>query len=161
MTGAKAFVPIAEKYGIPFAVAGFGGNELLMALYSLVRNRGKGVVENCYPSVVTWEGNRTAAEQVKKYFTVSDATWRGLGKVPGSGLLLREEYRDYDAGSAGLDTDEKKNPACRCDQVLTGRLRPNGCPMFGKGCTPSDPQGACMVSEEGSCHSYYVNKRRD
>lgn len=160
VTGAKAFRPVAEKYGIPFGVAGFGGEELLLALYGLIRNYGRGVVENYYPSVVTWDGNEMAQEKVKTYFTVSDAAWRGLGIVPGSGLLLREEYLRFDAGSDGLDRDEK-NPACRCDQVLTGRLRPYECPMYGKKCIPSDPVGACMVSTEGSCYSYYVNKRKD
>jgi len=39
--------------------------------------------------------------------------------------------------------------------VMTGRLKPTGCPQFGKGCTPEMPLGALMVSSEGACAAYY------
>ncbi|MBF1326588.1 MAG: hypothetical protein HXM51_08590, partial [Megasphaera micronuciformis] len=29
------------------------------------------------------------------------------------------------------------------------------CPVFGKGCTPEHPVGACMVSGEGTCSAFY------
>ena len=98
---------------------------------------------------------------VDRYFEPCDAAWRGLGIIPGSGRRLRAAYAEYDAGSDGLSADEKKNPACHCDQVLMGRIRPYECPLYGKVCLPQNPQGACMVSTEGSCYSYFVNKRRD
>ena len=161
ITGSLVYKPIAEKYSIPFGVAGFKGGELLTAIYGIVKNKGKGKVLNFYPSVVSKVGNEKARALIDKYFEKYDACWRGLGKVNGSGKILKEEYRKYDAGSLGLDNDEKKNPACCCDKVLTGRLRPVRCPLFGKVCTPLTPQGACMVSTEGSCFSYFVNKRGD
>ena len=161
VTGWDIFMPIAEKFSIPLCVSGFRAEELLVAIYGIVRHRGQGVVKNYYPSVVTSEGNVSAKRAVEKYFRPADAAWRGLGVIPESGMLLRDEYMDYDAGSAGLDKDEKKNPACHCDQVLMGNIRPYECPLFGKRCNPMDPQGACMVSTEGSCYSYFVNKRRD
>ena len=40
-------------------------------------------------------------------------------------------------------------------QVLLGEISPGDCPLFGKVCTPATPQGACMVSAEGSCFHYY------
>ncbi|HOL18222.1 MAG TPA: hydrogenase formation protein HypD, partial [Bacillota bacterium] len=36
-----------------------------------------------------------------------------------------------------------------------GELAPRDCPLFGTGCTPDHPQGACMVSGEGACSSYF------
>ena len=45
----------------------------------------------------------------------------------------------------------KPNPACRCGDVLQGKCRPSDCKVFGKGCTPQHPVGACMVSGEGAC----------
>lgn len=161
VTGYEIFEPIAERYSIPFGVAGFSGEELLLALYGIVSERGRGVVKNYYPSVVTREGNTHAKELVGTYFEKCDAAWRGMGIVKDSGLRLKSEYSRYDAGSMGLDTDEKKNNACCCDRVLMGKIRPYECPLFGKLCVPLNPQGACMVSTEGSCFNYYVNKRRD
>jgi hydrogenase expression/formation protein HypD len=34
-------------------------------------------------------------------------------------------------------------------------MPPNDCKLFGKGCTPEHPVGACMVSSEGACAAYY------
>lgn len=161
VTGSRVYERIAGKYQIPFAVSGFRANELLMALYGIVCHRGQGVVKNYYPSVVTEAGNEKAQDFMRKYFRTSDAVWRGMGKVAASGRVLRAEYRKYDAGSEGLEKDEKLNPACRCNEVLMGRRKPGECPLFGKVCSPAHPQGACMVSAEGSCFSYFVNKRGD
>ena len=161
VTGSRVFERLAETYQIPFAVSGFQAKELLISLYGIVCHRGQGVVKNYYPSVVTETGNEKAKDLIRKYFMVSDAVWRGMGKVADSGRVLRAEYRKYDAGSEGLEKDEKLNPACRCDEVLMGRRKPTGCPLFGTVCSPAHPQGACMVSAEGSCCSYFVNKRTD
>ena len=39
--------------------------------------------------------------------------------------------------------------------VLQGKCKPSDCKVFGKGCTPEHPIGACMVSDEGACSAYY------
>ena len=148
-----------NRRGIPFAAAGFQAEEILTALAGLVLARGKGQVMNFYPSCVTREGNTEAQARIARVFEPSDAVWRGMGNVPGSGLLLRSEFAACDAGSAGLDRDEKKNAACRCGEILMGKAEPVQCPLFGKVCTPDMPQGACMVSLEGSCYNYFINKR--
>ena len=159
VTGSRLFEPLAKKHGIPFAVAGFEGEEILEALCGIVKtceeSSDLGVVMNFYPSVVTEEGNTKAQKLVEKYFTRSDAAWRGMGVIPGTGMELREEYRKYDAGSSGLNEDNKRNAACCCDKILMGKMQPQQCPLFGKVCTPLSPQGACMVSEEGSCHARF------
>ena len=166
VTGSKLFAPLAEKYGIPFVVSGFEGEEILEALCELVAIANAGVdssgttssffVKNCYPSVVSEEGNLKAQQLVTKYFVPSDAAWRGMGIIPGTGMELRPEYAKYDAGSQGLNEDNKRNKACCCDQILMGKMQPQQCPLFGKVCKPLTPQGACMVSTEGSCHSAYT-----
>lgn len=161
VSGYRRYEPIAEKYGVPFGVAGFSGEELLIALCGLIRDRGRGVVKNYYPLVATRDGNRRAQKLVDEYFEEAPAFWRGIGMIPGSGMVLRDPYRVYDAGSLELTQDRGANPACRCGLVLTGKLRPYDCPLFGGACTPMTPQGACMVSQEGSCFSYLVNNRRD
>lgn len=166
VTGADLFAPLAERYRVPFGVAGFGAKELLAAVYGVARAveryRDSGVcptVKNYYPSVVTAAGNRTAQKKVDQYFTAADALWRGMGVIPDSGRVLRPEYARFDAGSGGLLADDKKNQACRCGQVLMGQCLPGDCPLFGSACTPLHPQGACMVSEEGSCHQYLMYHR--
>ncbi len=155
VTGSDIFKPAAGKYSLPFVVSGFEAEDLLSTLYLLVKNRGNGVVINNYPTVVSTEGNKKAQELIDKYFEKIDAVWRGIGNVPMSGRCLREEYSEFDAGSRGLDHDEKRNKACSCDKVIMGKLSPDQCPLFGKVCTPSTPQGACMVSPEGSCSTCY------
>lgn len=160
ITGSNLFVPLAEKYQIPFAVAGFQGEQIMAAIYALVKFRGKAKVMNLYPSAVTENGNRAAQRLVDKYFVPCDAAWRGMGIIENSGMVLREEYKAYDAGSYSLTADTMHNARCRCAQVLTGSMKPTGCPLFGKECTPQSQQGACMVSTEGSCYNYYINNRR-
>ena len=160
ITGSQIFKALALKYHIPFAVAGFQGPQILAAIYALVQSRGQAKVLNLYPSVVTETGNETAQRAVQKYFKPSDAAWRGMGIIRDSGMILREEYARFDAGSAGLISDHVTNSRCCCAKVLVGALKPTQCPLFGTECTPQAQQGACMVSTEGSCYQYYINQRK-
>ena len=160
ITGSEIFRPLAQKYSIPFAVSGFEAQQILLSIYALVRQRGKGQVMNLYPSTVTANGNRAAQQIVNQFFEPCDAAWRGMGVIADSGLCLRPEYSEFDAGSMELTDDHSANQNCRCAKVLTGAISPRQCPLFGKECTPQTPQGACMVSTEGSCYQYYVNHRK-
>ncbi len=157
--GSDAFLPLAKEFQIPFAVSGFGDRELLLAIYGLVRmaKEREAAVKNFYPSVVTPQGNLIAKKKLETYFMPCDAVWRGMGNIPLSGLLLKDAYKRYDAGSASLIEDKKLNHGCRCDKILTGKLMPQECPLFGRSCTPGSPQGACMVSYEGSCYQNYLS----
>lgn len=161
VTGSKLFEELSERYQIPFVVAGFEAQQLLDAIYALVKRRGMPGVLNLYPSAVTREGNPLAQELVNQYFEPCKAAWRGMGEIPGSGMALREKYARYDAGSRNLEADFERNPNCRCAQVLMGNISPHGCPLFGTACTIQTPQGACMVSTEGSCFQYLTNRRED
>lgn len=157
VTGSNIFKPLAKQYRMPFGVGGFEGEEILYALCGIVKEIGKGTVMNFYPQVVTAEGNSKAKELVEKYFMPADATWRGMGSIPATGMVLKPEYAAYDAGSRELNEDNKKNKACCCDKILMGKMSPKECPLFGKVCKPLTPQGACMVSTEGSCHSAFAS----
>ena len=86
-----------------------------------------------------------------------DSEWRGLGVILESGLKLREAWQEYDARWKYQmpKIEGKPNPACRCGDVLQGKCKPCDCKVFGKGCTPLHPIGACMVSNEGACSAYF------
>ena len=159
ITGANEFLPLAKKYSLPFVVSGFEGEELLASIYALIKLNNKAKVLNLYKSVVTDNGNIKAKEIVNQYFEPCDSAWRGLGIIKNSGMILKKEYSFYDAGSADLINDKAKNNGCRCGEVITGFTSPCDCPLFGKICNPQNPQGACMVSNEGSCFNYYINNR--
>lgn len=158
VTGAAIFEPLAKKYQIPFAVAGFSPEHLLMAIYALCKARHQGIVMNLYPSAVNEHADEKMEAMINRYFEDAQAAWRGMGMIEDSGRLLRAEYAAFDAGSKDLIKDEKKNKGCCCDQVLMGNMEPYDCPLFGKVCNPLSPQGACMVSEEGGCHTAYMNR---
>ena len=158
VTGEEVFKELSKELGIPFVISGFEGEQLLLTIYALVKMKGKGGFKNLYKQVVTPRGNEMAKACVDKFFEESDASWRGMGKIEGSGMILRPEYKDYDAGSYGLDEDHMP-PGCSCEKVLVGKISPNQCPLFGKSCTPDNAHGACMVSTEGSCYNYYISGR--
>ena len=159
VTGSGLFEELSKELGIPFVVSGFEGAQLLMTIYALISMKGKNGMKNLYKDVVSYEGNIKAQEVVNKYFEPSDSSWRGMGKIPGSGMNLRKEFSLFDAGSIGLDEDHMP-PGCQCANVLVGKLRPYECPLFGKACTPDNAHGACMVSTEGCCYNYFVSGRK-
>jgi hydrogenase expression/formation protein HypD len=90
-------------------------------------------------------------------FEPCNTEWRGLGRLPGSGLRVREEFGEHDAVRAlGVKVLEGREPAgCRCGEVLRGLIEPEECPLFGERCTTATPVGACMVSSEGTCAAHF------
>ncbi len=159
--GSDIYKTLADKYHKPFVVAGFEGEHILATIYDIVRQieNGKNEVRNYYTNAVKPEGNLKALEVIDRYFEAGSAVWRGLGPIAESGLYLRDEYRAYDGGSYGLDEDIKLPDACKCAEVIVGRINPDECPMFGTGCSPLNPYGPCMVSAEGACGIWYRNRR--
>lgn len=159
VTGTGDYRKLAADTGKPMVVGGFTPALLLRALARLVleASHGEGGFWNEYPSVVQDDGNVEAKRLLAEVFTPGDAAWRGLGILPGSGLYLSEKYAVLDAGSRGL-TEDHMPPDCCCDKVLTGKIEPEGCPCFGRACTPEHPVGACMVSSEGACCVTYREK---
>lgn len=160
ITGSNAFVPLAEKYSLPFAVSGFEAEEILASIYALIKLRKQGKVINLYKSAVTSERNEKAFEIVHKYFEEYDAPWRGLGIIKGSGMALKNEFAKYDAGSRELTNDYSYQKGCLCGEIISGNKKPTDCPLYNKICTSENPKGACMVSNEGTCHNYITNNRK-
>ncbi len=159
ITGLAPFRPLADEYGIPAAVAGFEPADVLRAVLALVhqRNAGEARVENLYRRSVRDGGNPKAQRIVREVFEQSDSWWRGLGNLPGSGLAIRPEYAAHDAETV-LPVEVppgREPPGCRCGDVLKGIIVPSECPLFKKTCTPENPLGACMVSQEGVCAAAY------
>lgn len=159
MTGMEEYYKLRDEHGISGVVAGFSGSEVLTALAVIIKKieENKPFAVNCYPAVVTEEGSPAARKLVDTVMEPCDSEWRGLGVIEKSGVELRPEYRDYDARyKFNLPKIEgRPNPACRCGEVLLGKCKPYDCKVFGKGCTPEHPIGACMVSSEGACSAFY------
>lgn len=150
---------IAARHRVPAAITGFADLDILLGLHSLLQQleQGQARVENQYRRVVKEHGNPQARAIMEKYFVPTDASWRGLGLIPGSGLALRAEYRAYDARCKfPVQVEPPLLPqGCRCGDLLKGKISPVDCRLFGKACTPLKPIGPCMVSTEGACAAWY------
>jgi len=157
--GMEEYYPMAEKYKIPIVITGFEPLDLVQGIYMAVLQLEKGLheLENQYARVVKPEGNKAAKEVIDKVFEVGDREWRGIGKIPNSGYLLKKAYKDFDAekkfGISHIQVPE--NSDCIAGEVLRGIKKPHQCSQFGKKCTPYNPLGAPMVSSEGACAAYY------
>ncbi|ADU96891.1 hydrogenase expression/formation protein HypD [Thermovibrio ammonificans HB-1] len=159
IVGANAWRVFPEKYGIPTVVAGFEPENLLLAIARILLQlkEGRAELENVYKGVVKPEGNKRAQELMYKYFYKTAVNWRGIGYIPDSGLELRPEYNHLNAKVVFNlpEIQEEKIPGCICDRIVLGKAYPTDCKLFGKGCTPRDPKGPCMVSMEGACNIWY------
>lgn len=158
--GTRPYAPIAKKYQIPCCVAGFEPLDILEGIYLLLCriNSGKPGVDNQYARVVKNTGNASACALLRKVFKVEDALWRGLGKIPDSGLGIGNGFSGFDAQKIfsirGLSKVQEPKK-CRCGDVLKGLILPRQCSLFGAACRPEHPVGPCMVSSEGTCNAYY------
>ena len=159
IVGEDGFRFLPEEYAMPAVIGGFEAEEILTAVYLLLRQiaEHRPRIQNAYPRAVSEKGNVLAQEMLKRAFCPETVSWRGLGEIPQSGFRLREELSDLDAKKRfGIrPVPAAPQNGCRCGEVITGKLRPEECPLFGKVCTPEDPVGPCMVSSEGACAAAY------
>ncbi len=159
MIGLEPYKFIGEEFKRPAVITGFEPVDILQALINLAEQRKEGRAEvlNLYRRVVSDHGNPKALEVMYEVFKPTDALWRGIGRIPQSGLEFSDEYSEFDAQAQfGLDIQESPPlPGCKCGDVLKGKIRPDQCPLFKKACTPASPVGPCMVSTEGSCAAYF------
>ncbi len=162
--GSGAFAEIVADYRRPCVVAGFEPVQIVEALAEICRQLadGRAELKSLYGAVVTGKGNVAAQRIIEECFEPADGFWRGLGKIAKSTLVLREQYRRFDAFQRfGLeDGPGKDNPGCRCGEVLCGQIDPSECSLFGTRCTPAKPIGPCMVSSEGTCAAWFKYGRR-
>lgn len=165
ITGIKGWRFIADEYKKPCVIAGFENKDLVAGTLILIRliEQGKAILVNQYKRAVDEEGNLRAQELMRETFDLCDTKWRGIGMLPKSGMMLNATHADFDAAKKfPVDPPPPKEPkGCRCGEVLRGLITPLQCPLFGKKCTPQEPEGACMVSSEGSCAAYYKYQRSE
>jgi hydrogenase expression/formation protein HypD len=159
ITGTDAYRKTFEKYDIPSVISGFEPIDILKAILMLIEQNEKGMpaLENAYPRAVSDKGNIKAQNIIDQVFEVCDASWRGIGEIPLSGMCFKKLYYDFDAVKKfGMDMPGVPEPAgCACGEILMGLKTPKECKLYKKRCTPMDPVGPCMVSSEGSCAAFY------
>jgi hydrogenase expression/formation protein HypD len=159
ITGSAIFNFIPEKYKLGCVITGFEPADILHSILMLIGqvNNKTPKVEIQYRRVVTENGNLLAKKHLSDVFEPSDAYWRGLGIICGSGLQLKKEFEKYDAGkffhvNTHITEDDS---TCICGEILRGVKHPGECPLFAGRCIPENPVGACMVSNEGACNTWY------
>ena len=164
---------VAQRHRMPTAVAGFTPESLLAAFYSVLRQRldERPFLDNCYPELVRPGGNPTARAQLGEVMQVVDANWRGIGVIPGSGFALQPAFEAHDARRRFPEHNDPARrrvgempPGCDCARVVLGRIYPDQCRLYGSGCTPRNPVGPCMVSDEGACRIWWsggIRERRE
>jgi hydrogenase expression/formation protein HypD len=159
IAGAGMYAPLFARYPLSIVISGFEPVDLLQSIYMIVQQveKNERKLENQYKRVVTQEGNLKARALVEEVFEPADDWWRGLGIIPGSGMAIRKEFADFDAiKQIPLHVEPAEEPSgCICGDVLKGIKKPVECKLFRKVCTPVNPIGACMVSNEGACQAYF------
>ena len=157
--GVKGFRFLPEEYSMPAVIAGFEPEDILRSVYRLAKQIAEQSpkIENEYRRAVTENGNPLAQNMMNTCLRRRADNWRGLGLIPDSGLEPAAVLERLDAEKLfSISCAEKpKSTACRCGDVICGRIAPEQCPMFGGRCTPEDPVGPCMVSSEGACAAAY------
>ena len=168
--GIEPYEFISREYNIPQVIAGFEPIDILMGVWMLIIQieQNSPFVQNEYSRAVKREGNIKAQKAMNKVFDVCDVKWRGFPIIPKSGLVLKNDFDQYDSRKKfeddiiDLQNYKFKEPkGCRCGELLRGLISPRECPLFGVKCFPDNPIGPCMVSIEGSCNiefKYLKNK---
>ncbi len=163
ITGSAMYQFIPERFNLGVVISGFEPLDILQSIYMLVlqHENKQPKVEIQYNRVVRPEGNIKALELLDEVFELRDDWWRGLGILPASGMAIRPKYESFDAEKQIPVQVEptREDKGCICGKILKGIANPSDCKLFGKACTPADPAGACMVSNEGACAAHYRFKK--
>jgi hydrogenase expression/formation protein HypD len=163
--GMRPYQIFPEAYGMPTVIAGFEPLDVLFAVSMILQQIREGTpkLENEYKRAVTPQGNVKAQKLMQKAFTTISAEWRGIGRLPDSGLTLNKEYEKYNTRKR-YNIPAKKGrdllPGCQCHLIMIGKMKPNQCKLFMKECTPESPKGPCMVSIEGTCQIWAKHSGR-
>jgi hydrogenase expression/formation protein HypD len=159
ITGIAVYNELASVHGLGVVVSGFEPADIMQAVLMLTAQIESAApkVEVQYRRVVNTGGNLIAQKILKEVFEYRDDQWRGLGFIPESGLRITDNYSEFDAEKQFIiNVPESTEPkGCICGQILRGLKTPPDCTLFAEKCTPLDPVGACMVSGEGTCATYY------
>ncbi len=159
ITGSKAFNFIPEKYNLSSVITGFEPADILQSILMLIQqvNRNTHIVEIQYNRAVNVNGNTVAQRHLSEVFEPCDAQWRGFGVISSSGLRLRRVFERFNIENniPVQISFQEDNELCICGEILRGLKTPDDCTLFADICIPENPSGACMVSNEGSCNTYY------
>jgi hydrogenase expression/formation protein HypD len=159
ITGSTAFSNIPLNYNIGCVVTGFEPVDILQAIFMLVNqvNSSCPDTEIQYTRAVTKEGNIIAQQHMNDIFMLSNDNWRGFGTIASSGMKLRNEYEQFDVKKVLPVSimNKEENVLCICGEILRGLKTPTECRLFATTCVPENPVGACMVSGEGACNTFY------
>ncbi len=155
---------VVDDHQLPAAVAGFTPESLLAAIHSVLRQlqEGRRFLDNCYPEVVRPGGNRDAQRCLSQVLDVVDTNWRGIGTISKSGYQMKASLEAHDARlrfathvQALPQAGGQMPKGCDCANVVLGRQYPDQCRLYGTVCTPRNPIGPCMVSDEGACRIWW------
>ena len=157
--GADAYTSLVDQHHTPCVVTGFEPLDILQGITLLAHQIAEQTpkVEVAYQRAVNQAGNQRARAVIEEVFEPTGASWRGLGEIEQSGLILRDDFKQFDARKRfNLATLPSREPqGCRCGEVLKGIMQPPDCKLFNRGCTPGHPIGPCMVSSEGACAAFH------
>lgn len=156
--GTAPYQFISKEFSLPAVITGFEPLDILQGIWMLVRQieENRPEIEIQYRRIVTAEGNPIARAKIDKVFEKDDGNWRGIGLIPESGYRFREDFNQMDARGFNVEVEpSREHPECLCGEVLQGIKTPPECRLFKKICHPENPIGPCMVSIEGTCHTYF------
>lgn len=162
----EAYTQLAKKHHLSCYIAGFEVVDILEGIVSLVKQirNGESLFDDTSAFTYSSADNRKARKMVADVFFAVDTDWRGLGTIERSGFVIRDELSLYDATKRfNVRFEEgQESCMCQCNAIISGRGLPSDCPAFGMACTPQNPIGPCMISDEGICNSYfkYTNTAR-
>ena len=162
--GSEPYRFIADAYDRACVIIGFETADVIQGILMLTDQveRQKYSVEIQYKRAVKPGGNAQAKKFMEEVFIPTDTKWRGFGTIPESGLALRENYADFDAEIRFpvAVTEQPEPTGCLCSEVLRGHVKPTDCQLFSTVCTPHNPVGPCMVSNEGTCAAFHKYSRK-
>jgi len=164
ITGYGLFEEFTDEYDTPVVVGGFEPLDVLYGVRRILEflEAGESGLDNAYPRGVSREGNAAAMGAIDDVFELTSGEWRGIAEIPEANFVLRDAYAAHSARQQ-FDVDavdgagDPLTEECICGDIMAGTAAPEECDLFGEECTPSNPVGACMVSDEGTCkiaHEY-------
>lgn len=158
ISDSAAYTVITQKHKIPCCLAGFEVVDILAGIVHLVKQikKGQATFDDTAAFLYSSEETLQARKKVFEVFFAVDTLWRGLGRIKNSGFVIRDELSLYDATKRFNIrlTEGREGCLCQCSAIISGHRLPPDCPAFGIACTPQNPIGPCMISDEGMCASY-------
>lgn len=161
VTGTRQWEKLSADFRRPAVVAGYTSPNILSAIHMVLQQHCNGEVrvDNLYRGLVRPEGNALARDQLDRVFELVAGDWRGLGAVQGTAFRMRRTYDVFNADRRFPDYRSELLPdaggmpdGCECAAVALGRKPPLACPLFLVRCTPQQPYGPCMASDDGACY---------